>query len=127
MARRLALVPTLLGLMLVLANGACTRQESGGGRAAELERRLLVSCYCHPRKIAGLPIQEEIRSVIQAGIDAGLDDDAILWKVLETHGTALLSAGVDDLETRALAFATESALIVIVGLGVLLLQLRRSP
>jgi hypothetical protein len=121
------LVLPLVALVIVLATAGCTDDPLAAGRAAELERRLLVSCQCHPRKIDGLPLQEEIRSAIQAGIATGLDDDTILWNVLETHGTALLSAGIDDLEERTLAFVAETALMMVAGLGVLLLQLRRRP
>jgi len=50
----------------------------------------------------------------------------VLWGVLQTHGTALLAAGIQDLQTRALAFSVESGALVVLGLGVLLLQLRRT-
>jgi hypothetical protein len=125
MSYRGRLVLPFLAVVAVLAVAACSGDPVMTDRAAELERRLLVSCQCHPKKIDGLPLQEEIRSAIQAGIVSGLDDDAILWKVLGTHGTALLGAGIDDVEARALAFVAESALILIAGFGILLLQLRR--
>jgi hypothetical protein len=120
-----ALVLSLgLGVTLLAAT-ACERATGVEARAAAIEHKLLASCSCHPKKIAGLPLEHEIRAAIREGIGAGLDDDAVLWSVLQTHGTALLAAGIQDLETRALAFAVETGALVVVGLGVLLLQLRR--
>ena len=115
----------LLALVLCAAPG-CERVTDVDARAASIEHKLLASCSCHPKKIAGLPLETEIRAAIREGIAAGLDDDAVLWSVLQTHGTALLAAGIQDLQTRALAFSVETAALVVVGLGVLLLQLRRA-
>jgi hypothetical protein len=108
------------------AAAACERVTDVDARAASIEHKLLASCSCHPKKIAGLPLETEIRAAIREGIAAGLDDDAVLWSVLQTHGTALLAAGIQDLQTRALAFSVETGALVAVGLGVLLLQLRRA-
>ncbi|HXZ85783.1 MAG TPA: hypothetical protein VEI82_09855 [Myxococcota bacterium] len=115
-----------LALALLLgAAPACERVTSVDARAASIEHKLLASCSCHPKKIAGLPLETEIRAAIREGIAAGLDDDGVLWAVLQTHGTALLAAGIQDLQARALAFAVETGALIVVGLGVLLLQLRR--
>jgi hypothetical protein len=114
----------LLSLALVAAP-ACERATGTDARAAAIEHKLLVSCSCHPKKIAGLPLEAEIRAAIREGMAEGLDDDAVLWRVLQTHGTALLAAGIQDLEARATAFAAETGLVLLAGLGVLLLQLRR--
>jgi hypothetical protein len=119
MKARLAAV----AVTLIWAGGCAL--DSPQDRAAAIEKQLLASCTCHPRKISGLPLETQIREAIGAGIAAGLDDDAILWRVLQTHGNAILRAGIDDLETRALAFVIESGGILVMGLGVLLLQLRR--
>jgi len=121
------LLRTLVLLALVFcAAPACQRVTDVDARAASIEHKLLASCSCHPKKIAGLPLETEIRAAIREGIAAGLDDDAVLWSVLQTHGTALLAAGIQDLQTRALAFSVETGALVVVGLGVLLLQLRRA-
>ncbi|MFI5315907.1 MAG: hypothetical protein ACHQ6T_09405 [Myxococcota bacterium] len=115
-------------LVLVLALAAapaCERATTADARAESIEHKLLASCSCHPKKIAGLPLETEIRAAIREGMAAGLDDDAVLWRVLQTHGTALLAAGIQDLQARAVAFSVESLLLVGAGLGVLLLQLRR--
>jgi hypothetical protein len=114
----------LLSLALVAAP-ACERATGSDARAASIEHKLLASCSCHPKKIAGLPLEKEIRSAIREGMAEGLDDDAVLWRVLQTHGTALLAAGIQDLEARAAAFAAETGVVIVAGLGVLLLQLRR--
>jgi hypothetical protein len=115
-----------LALFALCAAPACERATSVEARAASIEHKLLASCSCHPKKIAGLPLETEIRAAIRDGIAAGEDDDAVLWGVLQTHGTALLAAGIQDLQTRALAFSVESGALVVLGLGVLLLQLRRT-
>jgi hypothetical protein len=114
----------VLSLALVAAP-ACERATGADERAAAIEHKLLASCSCHPKKIAGLPLEREIRTAIREGMADGLDDDAVLWRVLQTHGTALLAAGIQDLEARAAAFAAETGAVVVAGLGVLLLQLRR--
>lgn len=114
----------LLSLALVAAP-ACERATGSDARAASIEHKLLASCSCHPKKIAGLPLEKEIRFAIREGMAEGLDDDAVLWRVLQTHGTALLAAGIQDLEARAAAFAAETGVVIVAGLGVLLLQLRR--
>jgi hypothetical protein len=114
----------VLSLALVAAP-ACGRATGADERAASIEHKLLASCSCHPKKIAGLPLEREIRTAIREGMADGLDDDAVLWRVLQTHGTALLAAGIQDLEARAAAFAAETGVVVVAGLGVLLLQLRR--
>jgi hypothetical protein len=114
----------VLCVALVAAPG-CERAGGADARAASIEHKLLASCSCHPKKIAGLPLEKEIRAAIREGMADGLDDDAVLWRVLQTHGTALLAAGIQDLEARATAFAAETGLVIVAGLGVLLLQLRR--
>ena len=119
------LTRALLLSLALLALPACGRVTDVDARAAAIEHKLLVSCSCHPKKIAGLPLEKEIRVAIREGMAEGLDDDAVLWRVLQTHGTALLAAGIQDLESRATVFAAESGLVVVAGLGVLLLQLRR--
>lgn len=118
-------VRALLLAFALVAAPACERAASADARAAAIEHKLLVSCSCHPKKIAGLPLEKEIRAAIREGMAEGLDDDEVLWRVLQTHGTALLAAGIHDLEARAAAFAAETGLVVVAGLGVLLLQLRR--
>jgi len=115
----------LLLSLALLAAPACGRVTDVDARAAAIEHKLLASCSCHPKKIAGLPLEKEIRAAIREGMADGLDDDAVLWRVLQTHGTALLAAGIQDLQARATAFVAESGLLVVAGLGVLLLQLRR--
>jgi hypothetical protein len=119
-----ALRAAVLALALVAAP-ACERAVGTDARAAAIEHELLASCSCHPKKIAGLPLEAEIRAAIREGIAEGKDDDAVLWAVLQTHGTALLAAGIQDLQARAAAFSVESGALVLLGLGVLLLQLRR--
>lgn len=114
-----------LAAALLAATSACVRETSVDARAASIEHKLLASCSCHPKKIAGLPLETEIRAAIREGIAEGKDDDAVLWAVLQTHGTALLAAGIQDLEARAAAFSVETGGLVVLGLGVLLLQLRR--
>ena len=94
-------------------------------RAARIERDLLVSCSCHPKKISGLPIESAIRESIAAGIGRGQSDAEILWDVLMEHGNALLRAGIEDVALRASAAAGVSATALLAGLGVLLLQIRR--
>jgi hypothetical protein len=115
----------LLLSLALLAAPACGRVTDVDARAAAIEHKLLVSCSCHPKKIAGLPLEKEIRVAIREGMAEGLDDDAVLWRVLQTHGTALLAAGIQDLEARATAFAAETGVLIFACLGVLLLQLRR--
>ncbi|HTO70287.1 MAG TPA: hypothetical protein VMR31_10540 [Myxococcota bacterium] len=115
----------VLALALFGAATACVRETDVDARAASIEHKLLASCSCHPKKIAGLPLETEIRAAIREGIAEGKDDDAVLWGVLQTHGTALLAAGIQDLETRAAAFSVETGALIVVGLGVLMLQLRR--
>jgi hypothetical protein len=112
-----------LGLVLACAPGADPLE----GRAERIEARLLASCSCHPKKIEGLPIEREIRAEIRRLLAEDLDDDAILWAVLERHGTALLEAGIEDVEVRAAAVLVETAVILLLSAAVLLLQLRRSP
>ncbi|HKC52367.1 MAG TPA: hypothetical protein VKF60_16365 [Myxococcota bacterium] len=119
------LVRALTLSLALLAAPACERAPGADARAASIEHKLLASCSCHPKKIAGLPLELEIRSAIREGMAEGLDDDAVLWRVLQTHGTALLAAGIQDLEARAAAFAAETGVLIVAGLGVLLLQLRR--
>jgi hypothetical protein len=82
----------VLGILLACA------PEGGDpldGRAQRIEQRLLASCSCHPTKIEGLPLEREIRAEIRRLLAENLDDDAILWAVLKTHGTALLEAGIE--------------------------------
>ena len=110
---------------LGLGAAAGCAPDSDLERAARIERDLLVSCSCHPKKISGLPIEAAIRASIAAGIGRGQSDDEILWDVLMEHGNALLRAGIEDVALRASAAAGVSAAALLGGLGVLLLQLRR--
>jgi hypothetical protein len=117
------------GLALLAQAGLALASSAGGveppdERAARIERQLLASCSCHPKKIAGLPLQGEVRAAIAAGIDEGLDDNAVLWRVLERHGTALLQAGVEDIALRARAVLVITPFALLLGAGAFLLQLR---
>ena len=123
-ATRAALLPILL-LLAPLLGGCAGEPSSVDARRAAIEERLLASCSCHPKKIAGLPLEAAIRKEIRVGIAQGLDDDAILWQVLQIHGTALLEAGIEDLELRARAVLVETPLVLLLGGAALLLQLRR--
>ncbi len=118
---------TALCALLLLAALACAGESDPGElRAARLEQQLLASCSCHPKKIAGLPLEREIREAIAAGIAGGDDDGTILWSVLQSHGTALLSAGIEDVELRARAVIALVPLCLFLGAAALLLQLRRA-
>ena len=117
---------TLCSLLLWTALACVPAEDPGEARAARLEQQLLASCSCHPKKIAGLPLETEIRSAIAAGIASGHDDGTILWAVLQSHGTALLSAGIDDVEQRARAAVAIIPLCLTLGAAALLLQLRRA-
>ncbi len=120
MTLRACLVALLVGCAL-----GCAPETDEGARAVRIERQLLASCSCHPKKIEGLPLQTEIRGAIRAGIAGGLDDNAILWQVLERHGTALLRAGIEDVALRAKAALGVTAFCLLLGSGAFLLQLRR--
>ncbi len=119
----------LLGLiaagLLVLGLGAAGCSSDAGTRAERIERQLLVSCSCHPKKIDGLPLEGAIRETIREGIAAGQSDDEILWAALMAHGNALLSAGVEDVEVRAAAAIAGTGLALLLALGVLLMQVGR--
>jgi hypothetical protein len=115
----------ILGLLLALGPGCADDVGLEESRAQRIEQQLLASCSCHPRKIEGLEIERQIRTAIASLIDQGLDDDAILWSVLQQHGAELLSAGVEDVELRARVAFIEVGGILLVAGGVLLLQLRR--
>lgn len=122
--RRAALPLAALALAL-----ACVGSPDGAdpvdARAARLERQLLASCSCHPKQIAGLEVERDIRAAIRAGIAAGHDDGDILWSVLQAHGTELLTAGVADVERRADAVLVATPAVFLLGAAALLLQLRR--
>ena len=105
MRRGVLCLVAAVGLLLACAAGESDPVEA---RAQQLEARLLASCSCHPNKIAGLPIEREIRAEIRRLLEEDLDDDAILWAVLERHGKALLEAGIDDVEVRAAAARSRS-------------------
>ena len=117
---------------LVLLLGALLATGCGGepadpfeARAADIERRLLESCSCHPKKIEGLPLETALRQSIRAHLLTGMDDDDVAWLVLKEYGAALLRAGIEDVESRAVAVAVLTPVLLLVGAGVLLLQLRR--
>jgi hypothetical protein len=118
---RALLAAVALGLGLACAPAS----DEAGARAASIERQLLSSCSCHPKKIEGLPLQTEIRSAISAGVAQGLDDNTILWRVLERHGRALLEAGVEDVALRAQVAIWTMAFCLLLGSAAFLLQLRR--
>jgi hypothetical protein len=113
-----------LAACAALGLGACGPGDASD-RAARLERTLLESCSCHPKKISGLPLESAIRASIAEGIARGLPDDEILWQTLLEHGNALLRAGVEDVAERAAAAAGVSAALLLSGLALLMLQLRR--
>ena len=117
-------LPVLLALFCLGVAAGCA-PAGDAERAARIERDLLASCSCHPKKIEGLPIESAIRESIAAGIASGRSDSEILWAVLSEHGNALLRAGIEDVALRAAAAATVSVATLLAGLGVLLLQLRR--
>lgn len=117
----------LLALALLGVLGCADDPDPLETRAARIEERLLATCSCHPKRIVGLPLEREIRAAIRRGIEAGQEDDAILWAVLQTHGTALLEAGIEDVAQRAAMAAVETVLILLLAGGALLLQLRRRP
>lgn len=116
----------LCSLLLLAALACAPADDPFEARAARLEEQLLASCSCHPKKIAGLPLETEIRAAIAAGIASGDDDGTILWSVLQSHGTALLTAGIDDVEQRARAAIAIVPLCLTLGAAALLLQLRRA-
>ena len=114
-------------LCIALLGAGCNEADAPFEvRAADLEQRLLASCSCHPKKISGLPLETRIREDIAKGLAQGLDDDTILWDLITTHGTELLTAGVEDLDARARAVLIQTPLILLAGAAVLLLQLRRN-
>ncbi len=115
----------LLGLLLALGSACSDETGAGDARAQRIEERLLVSCSCHPRRIAGLPIEQELRVAIRVLVEQGLDDDTILWTVFQQYGSDLLRAGVQDVELRANAALAEIGGILLLTCAVLLLQLRR--
>jgi cytochrome c-type biogenesis protein CcmH/NrfF len=124
---RAVLAALLLLALLVPGVEGCRRTHPNdvAARVADLERRLTTTCACHPRKIEGLPIQGRIRADLAAWIREGKGDDQILWLAFARYGSALLAAGIQDLEGEFLAAMGVVALILVSGSTVLVLHLAR--
>lgn len=117
-------LPLIAATLVALALGCAAELDGPHARAARIEQQLLASCSCHPKKIEGLALEQEIRSSILLGIERGLDDDAILWATLERHGRALLEAGIADIAERARAVLVIAPLSLLLAAVAFLLQLR---
>jgi len=124
---RVALSALLFLALLIPAVQGCHRIHPNdlAARVADLERRLTTTCACHPRKIEGLPIQEEIRADLAAWIREGKGDDEILWLAFARYGSALLAAGIQNLEGEFLVAMGVVALILVSGFTVLVVHLVR--
>jgi len=126
MTRRV-LPAVLLALVLLPACGGS--RVAGGGdtdsRVAALERRLATTCACHPRDIEGLPIQSRIRADLRKWIEEGKDDREILWLGFTRYGSALLAAGIADLEGEVRRAGWVTALIALLAFAALIANLRR--
>jgi len=124
---RVALSALLFLALLIPAVQGCHRIHPNdlAARVADLERRLTTTCACHPRKIEGLPIQGEIRADLAAWIREGKGDDEILWLAFARYGSALLAAGIQNLEGEFLVAMGVVALILVSGFTVLVVHLVR--
>lgn len=124
-------VGAALLVLSILAGGAagCRRANPGdvAARVADLERRLTTTCACHPRKIAGLPIEGEIRADLATWIREGKEDDEILWLAFSRYGNALLAAGIRNLEGEFLVAMGVVVFILVTGFALLVAHLLRSP
>jgi hypothetical protein len=118
-----------LALCLWLLGAGCDRVPGGdlAGRVSRLEHRLTTTCACHPRKIDGLPIQRALRADLAVWIEAGKEDQEILWLAFDRYGKELLAAGVDDLEGLVRAAVGITALIALAGFAALVGHVRREP
>jgi hypothetical protein len=118
-----------LALCLSFLGSGCDRVREGdlAARVSKLERRLTTTCACHPRKIEGLPIQRALRADLAAWIEAGKDDEEILWLAFDRYGRALLAVGVDDLEGLVHAALWITGFIAMAGFAALVGHLRRRP
>lgn len=119
-----------IAVLALLALVSCSGSGLGGGediaaKVEQLERRLTISCACHPRKIEGLPIQTAIRADMKAWLEEGKDDKEILWLGFRRYGSELLAAGIADLEGRVLQAAWVVVFITFVSFSLLVVNLRR--
>lgn len=119
-----------IGVLALLALVSCSGSGLGGAediaaKVEKLERRLTVSCACHPRKIEGLPIQTALRADLKAWLEAGKDDQEILWLGFKRYGSELLAAGIADLEGRVYQAVWVVAFITLAGFALLVANLRR--
>jgi hypothetical protein len=125
---RAALGALLVLLGLAAAGAGCLRRAEGdvAARVADLERRLTTTCACHPRKIAGTPLEAAIRADIARWVEAGKPDDEVLWLAFARHGRALLSAGIADLRGEFHAAIGVTALVLLASAATLLAHLIRA-
>ena len=125
--RRAALVAVLLLPLLGGGIAGCRRSHPNdvAARVADLERRLTTTCACHPRKIAGLPIEGKIRADLATWIREGKGDDEILWLAFARYGKALLAAGIQNLEGEFLVAMGVVAFTGLAAFAVLVVHLRR--
>jgi len=119
-----------IAVLALLALVSCSRGGPGGGedvaaKVEQLERRLTVSCACHPRKIEGLPIQTALRADLKAWLEEGKDDQEILWLGFKRYGGELLAAGIADLEGRVRQALWVVAFVTLAGFALLVANLRR--
>jgi len=126
---RVALAALLLLALLAPGVEGCHRTHPNdvAARVADLERRLTTTCACHPRKIEGLPIQGRIRADLAAWIREGKGDDQILWLAFSRYGSALLAAGIRNLEGEFLVAMGVVVFILVTGFALLVAHLLRSP
>jgi hypothetical protein len=116
-----------LALCLFHFGGGCSPigEADVNARVLDLERRLITTCACHPRKIEGLPIQHALRADLKAWIEEGHDENEILWLAFRRYGKELLAAGVENLEGLVKTAAAIVAFIAVSGLFILAANLRR--
>lgn len=124
---RVALSALLFLALLIPAAQGCHRIHPNdvAARVADLERRLTTTCACHPRKIEGLPIQGQIRADLAAWIREGKGDDEILWLAFARYGSALLAAGIQNLEGEFLVAMGVVAFILVSAFAILVAHLQR--
>ena len=119
-----------IAALALLALVSCSGGGLGGGesiaaKVEKLERRLTISCACHPRKIEGLPIQTALRADLRSWLEEGKDDKEILWLGFKRYGSELLAAGIADLEERVLQAAWVVGFITLASFLLLVGNLRR--
>jgi hypothetical protein len=120
----------IVALAVGLAGWAVWPRQGKGSvdaRVAEIEHRLTTTCSCHPRRIQGLPIEGAIQADLRRWVLEGKDDDTILWLAFSRYGTALLTAGIQNLQVEVVYAGGTVAIILAAGFAALVANLRRSP